>query len=198
MVSFDHQSNSSNVNHRICRLTIEQSDAIILKKNENPSCSCAHAIVSAEPPHHFAAADSSFAAAFGHDEHFLLAGRGMADLRSAGSDVLRWATVFQSACEGRVGTTTISLRAPDGGERRTVVTCTPVAAAANGPIAQILVHLAPAADTPALSPSALAAKIPRERGRAPRPRPSGLRGGQDGGLARGRGRRHTGILDESG
>ena len=179
-------------------MTFEGSDALCPDEALEPNCSCAHAIVSAANPYSFVSVDPAFAACFSEESMQTLETRGMAALHRGSTDALRWATVLQSARDGRIGTTAVTLRAPGGGERRTLVTCTPVAAAANGPIAQILVHLAPAADTPALSPSALAAKIPRERGRAPRPRPSVLRGGQDGGLARGRGRRHTGSLDESG
>ena len=144
MVSFDPKT------ERMCMLTIERSDAVLPQDALDVRCSCAHALVSANAPFCFESVDSAFAATFGYAQEDLV-GRRMSLLHGQSTDGLRWATLLQSACEGRADSACLALGTSCGAERRAMLSCTPVAAAPNGAITHVLVHCLstsrPAADT---------------------------------------------------
>ena len=133
MVSFDPKT------ERMCMLTIERSDAVLPQDALDVRCSCAHALVSANAPFRFESVDSAFAATFGYAQEDLV-GRRMSLLHGQSTDGLRWATLLQSACEGRADSACLALGTSCGVERRAMLSCTPVAAAPNGAITHVLVH----------------------------------------------------------
>ena len=102
MVSFDPKT------ERMCMLTIERSDAVLPQDALDVRCSCAHALVSANAPFCFESVDSAFAATFGYAQEDLV-GRRMSLLHGQSTDGLRWATLLQSACEGRADSACLAL-----------------------------------------------------------------------------------------
>ena len=107
MVSFEPQVHPE-AGGLQCILTIERSDAVLPQDALDVRCSCAHALVSANAPFRFESVDSAFAATFGYAQEDLV-GRRMSLLHGQSKDGLRWATLLQSACEGRADSACLAL-----------------------------------------------------------------------------------------
>ena len=107
MVSFEPQVHPE-AGGLQCILTIERSDAVLPQDALDVRCSCAHALVSANAPFRFESVDSAFAATFGYAQEDLV-GRRMSLLHGQSTDGLRWATLLQSACEGRADSACLAL-----------------------------------------------------------------------------------------
>ena len=86
-------------------LTVGRSDAVLPQDALDVRCSCAHF---GKAPFRFESVDSAFAATFGYAQEDLV-GRRMSLLHGQSKDGLRWATLLQSACEGRADSACLAL-----------------------------------------------------------------------------------------
>ena len=126
-----------------CLITVENSDAILLT-NAFKDSNCAQALVAAEWPHQIHMVNDEFSRAFAFDPTQAL-GRPVSVLHNDRTDVLRWCTLLQSACEGQADSSFLSFCARSKAPVHALCRCVPVVEDMNGKIRFALLQFHPTA-----------------------------------------------------
>eukprot|EP00292_Cryptomonas_paramecium_P012596 CAMPEP_0113703410 /NCGR_PEP_ID=MMETSP0038_2-20120614/25839_1 /TAXON_ID=2898 /ORGANISM="Cryptomonas paramecium" /LENGTH=362 /DNA_ID=CAMNT_0000627859 /DNA_START=106 /DNA_END=1190 /DNA_ORIENTATION=+ /assembly_acc=CAM_ASM_000170 len=119
-----------------CLITIVRSNAILLKDvreiSQRPS-----ALVTSDYPYHIKMVGQGFTALFGF-ESAQICGQSINSLICPETDILRWCTMFQNACEGQVDNAELILTTLAQNLNKVRVVCTPVVEHGSGPIKYVL------------------------------------------------------------
>jgi hypothetical protein len=124
-----------------CMMAIEESDPILLQDVFKDNV-YAQALVSAEAPYHLQMINDEFSSIFRFAREDI-SGQTMNIIQSHKTDILRWCTLFQTACEGQAVTGTLVLASRWQVDVRALLTFAPVVDAPNSKVTYVLIRFEP-------------------------------------------------------
>ena len=127
-------------------ITIENSEAILLKDAFATNDNCAMVLIGADNPYQIEQANQYFSTMFGFGLSEVI-GKTMDLIKGPRTDILGWCTLFQTALEGKAIRGTLNLMTGLRAEIEAILSCIPVVEFPNAKIKHVLVRFEAAPPT---------------------------------------------------